>query len=160
MLSFQEEQEAALKEGSLAVERYDDVLGKSLPSREHPGRVRGVGGELPIKKTYGKSGRRSRPSSSRSEEDLDKIVDQRVEERVEKLRQDIREEMRLEMRQEMAIMLQQTIGQQGKTNTPTLVESSCQSVKQITDLSGFTEVMQIQILIYFSLHVIHIILFE
>ena len=149
MLSFQEEQEAAFKQGSLAVERYDDVLGKSLPNPEHPGRVRGVGGELPIKKTYGRSGRRSRPSSSRSEEDFDARVDQKVGEMVrgmeDRLRQDIREEMRLEMRQEMAIMLQQTMGQQRKTNTPTVVQSSCQSVKPYANLSVFTKVMQIQI---------------
>ena len=129
MLSFQEEQEAAFKQGSLAVERYDDVLGKSMPNPEHPGRVRGVGGELPIKKTYRTSSRRNRPSSSRSEADFDARVDQRVEERVrgmeDRLRQDIREEIRLQMRQEMAIMLQQTMGQQEKTYNPIVVQSSC-----------------------------------
>ena len=145
MLSFQEEQEAAFKQGSLAVERYDDVLGKSLPNPEHPGRVRGVGGELPIKKTYGKSSRRNIPSSSRSKAEFDARVDQRVEERVRGIEERLRQEMRQEMKYELAILLQQTMGQQEKTYTPTLVQSSCQSVKPCADLSGFTKVMQIQI---------------
>ena len=102
MLSFQEEQEAAFKQGLLAVARYDDVLGKSLPNPEHPGRVRGVGGELPIKKIYGKSSRRNRHTSSRSEPEFHARVDQRVEERV----RGIEERLRQEMKSELAILLQ------------------------------------------------------
>src|ERR1039458_3501965 len=78
MLSFQEEQEAALKQGLLAVERYDDVLGKSMSNPEHPGRVRGVGGQIPIRKTYEKSSIRRRRAPSRNEEDFEARVDQKV----------------------------------------------------------------------------------
>ena len=141
MLSFQEEQETAFKQGLLAVARYDDVLGKSLPNPEHAGRVRGVGGLVPMKKTFGKGSRRKTRTSSRSHEEFDAMLDQRVEERVRGLE----EKLRQEMREEMAIMLQQTMGQQEKTFSPTVVQSSCQSVKPTADLSGFTEVMQIHI---------------
>ena len=153
MLSFQDEQEAALKQGLLAVERYDDVLGKSLPNPEHPGRVRGVGGLVPMTKTYGKSSTRKTRTS-----DFDARVDLRVEERVrgmeDKIRQEIRQELRAEMKSEMAIMLRQAMGQQAiePVFSPTVVQSSCQSVKPLAELSGFTEVMQIQI--YFPLHVL------
>ena len=130
MLSFQEEQEAAFKQGSLAIERYDDVLGKSLENPEHPGRVRGVGGLVPMTKTYGKGSRRNRSISSRSSAEFDARVDQRVEERMSVMRETLREEMRAEMRSEFALLLQQQLGQQEKTNTPTLLQSSsCQSVQ-------------------------------
>ena len=157
MLSFQDEQEAALKQGLLAVERYDDVLGKSLPNPEHPGRVRGVGGLISMTKKYGKSSTR-KTRTSRSEEDFDARVDLRVEERVrgleDKIREEIRQELREEMKYEMTIMLRQAMGQQAiePAFSPTVVQSSCQSVKPLADLSGFTEVMQIQI--YFPLHVL------
>jgi hypothetical protein len=134
MLSFQEEQEAALKQGLLAVERYDDVLGKSLPNPKHPGRVRGVGGLVPIRKTYDQSSirRRRAPSSSEAE------IEARVEEKVK----DIENRLRQEMKAEFALLLQQTMGQQEKTFTPTVVQTSCQSVKSYAaDFSGFTEVM-------------------
>jgi len=157
MLSFQEEQETAFKEGQLAVVRYDDVLEKSLPNSEHLGRVRGVGGLIPITKTFGKSSTRRRRPYSASEEDIDARVDQRVEERVrgieERLRQEmkselergIEERLRQEMKSELALMLQQVMSQQEKTVTPTVVHSSCQSIKQYTNLSTFTEVKKIQI---------------
>jgi hypothetical protein len=142
MLSFQEEQEAALKQGLLAVERYDDVLGKSLPNPEHPGRVRGVGGLVPVQKTYGKNTtRRKSTPTTRSEAEFDARVDQRVEERVRGIEERLRDKMRQEMKAELAILLQQAMGQQEKTYTPTVVQSSCQSVKPCVDLSGFTEVM-------------------
>ena len=154
MLFFQDEQEAALKQGLLAVERYDDVLGKSLPNPEHPGRVRGVGGLVPMTKTYGKSSTRKTRTPSRSEEDFDARVDLRVEERVRGLEDKLRQEIREQMQSEMAIMLRQAMGQQAiePVFSPTVVQSSCQSVKPLPDLSGFTEVMQIQI--YFPLHVL------
>jgi hypothetical protein len=68
----------------------------------------------------------------------------------DKLRQEIREQMQ----SEMASMLRQAMGQQAiePVFSPTVVQSSCQSVKPLPDLSGFTEVMQIQI--YFPLHVL------
>jgi hypothetical protein len=173
MLRFQEEKEAALKQGLLAVERYDDVLGKSLPNPEHPGRVRGVGGLVPIKKTYGNIKRRGGPTSSRSEAEFDAKVDEKVEERCRGMAERLREQMREEMKSELAIMLQQHLGQQQMTHSPTLLQSSCQSVQPRVDLSGFTEVMKIHILVclclsfihikillYFPLHVIPIILFE
>jgi len=75
MLSFQEEQEAAFKQGLLPVARYDDVLGKSLPNPEHSGRVRGVGGLVIMTKTYEKSSTRKTRTSSRSKEDFDARVD-------------------------------------------------------------------------------------
>ena len=138
MLSFQEEQEAALKEGLLAVERYDDVLGKSLPNPEHPGRVRGVGGLVPIRKTYDKSSIRRRRTPSSSEAEIEARVGKRVEEQVK----DIENRLRQEMKAEFALLLQQTMGQQEKTFTPTVVQTSCQSVKSYAvDFSRFTEVM-------------------
>jgi hypothetical protein len=159
MLSFQEEQEAALKQGLLAVERYDDVLGKSMPNPEHPGRVRGVGGQIPIRKTYEKSSIRRRRAPSRTEAEFEARVDEKVA-RIEKT---LREEMEAKF-----AMLAQSIGQQVQTYTPTVVQSSCQSVKPVTDLSGFTEVMQIQIHTYLHFNLfsitclsfIQIILFE
>jgi len=138
MLSFQEEQEAALKEGLLAVERYDDVLGKSLPNPEHPGRVRGVGGLVPIRKTYDKSSIKRRRNPSSSEAEIEARVGKRVEEQVK----DIENRLRQEMKAEFALLLQQTMGQQEKTFTPTVVQTSCQSVKSYAaDFSRFTEVM-------------------
>jgi len=150
MLSFQDEQEAALKQGLLAVERYDDVLGKSLPNPEHPGRVRGVGGLVPMTKTYGKSSTRKTRTPSRSEDDFENRLRQEIRGLEDKLRQEIREQMQ----SEMASMLRQAMGQQAiePVFSPTVVQSSCQSVKPLPDLSGFTEVMQIQI--YFPLHVL------
>ena len=137
MLLFQEEQEAALKQGLLAVERYDDFLEKSLPDPKHPGRVRGVGGLLPIRNTYENSSIRRRCTFSRFEVEFDARVDERV--------RGIEERLRQEMKSELAILLQQAMGQQEKTCSPTVVQSSCQSVKPHANLSGFTEVMQIQI---------------
>ena len=93
MLSFQEEQEAALKQGLLAVKRYDDVLGKSLPNPEHPGRVRGVGGQVPIRKTYEKSSIRRRRAPSRTEAEFEAAVDRKVEEKVREIEERLREEM-------------------------------------------------------------------
>ena len=144
MLSFQEEQEAALKKGLLAVERYDDVLGKSLPNPEHPGRVRGVGGLVPIRKTYEKSSIRRRRAPSSSEAEIEARVDRKVEEKVRGIEDRLRE-IRQEMKSELALLLQQSMGQQVQTFTPTVLQSSSQSVKPIADLSGYTEVMQIQI---------------
>ena len=137
MLSFQEEKEAAFKQGSLVVERYDDVLGKALENPEHPGRVRGVGGLVPMKKTYGKGSRRNKSTSSRSSAEFDARVDQRVEERLrgmkETIQEEMRAEMRAEMRSELELLLQQKLGQQEKTHTPTLLQSSsCQSVQPPT----------------------------
>jgi hypothetical protein len=152
MLSFQEEQEAAFKQGLLPVARYDDVLGKSLPNPEHPGRVRGVGGLVPMTKTYGKSSTRKPRTLSRSEEEFDARVDQRVEERVRGLKDILREEIRQEMKSELAILVREAMGQKEPVFSPTVVQSSCQSVKQLPGLSGFTEVMQIQL--YFPLHVL------
>ena len=150
MLFFQDEQEAALKQGLLAVERYDDVLGKSLPNPEHPGRVRGVGGLVPMTKTYGKSSTRKTRTPARSEDEFENRLRQEIRGIEDKLRQEIREQMQ----SEMASMLRQAMGQQAiePVFSPTVVQSSCQSVKPLADLSGFTEVMQIQI--YFPLHVL------
>ena len=144
MLSFQEEQEAAFKQGLLPVARYDDVLGKSLSNPEHSGRVRGVGGLIPMTKTYRKcSTRKTRPPST-SEQDFDARVEQKVEERVAILKE--------EMKSELAILLAKAMGQQEPAFTPTVVQSSCQSVKPVIDLTGVAGVMQIQI--YFPLHVL------
>ena len=145
MLSFQKEQEAALKQGLLAVERYDDVLGKSLPNPEHPGRVRGVGGLVPIRKTYEKSSIRRRRAPSSSEAEIDARVNAKVEEKVREIEGRLQAKMREEMKSELALLLQQSMGQQVQTFTPTVLQSSCQSVKPNADLSRFTEVMQIQI---------------
>jgi hypothetical protein len=81
-------------------------------------------------------------------------VEERVRGMEDKIRQEIRQELRAEMKSEMAIMLRQAMGQQAiePVFSPTVVQSSCQSVKPLADLSGFTEVMQIQI--YFPLHVL------
>ena len=49
-LSFQDEKEVDFNKGLLTVERHDDVLGKSLPNREHAERVRGIGALVGIKK--------------------------------------------------------------------------------------------------------------
>ena len=156
MLSFQEEQEAALKQGLLAVERYDDVLGKSMPNPEHPGRVRGVGGQIPIRKTYEKSSIRRRRAPSRTEAEFEAAVDRKVEEKVRGIEEILREEML-----EKFAMLQQTMGQQVQTYTPTVVQSSCQSVKPVTDLSGFTEVyLHFNLFSITCISFIQIILFE
>ena len=162
MLSFQEEQEAALKQGLLAVERYDDVLGKSLPNPEHPGRVRGVGGLVPIRKTYDQSSIRRRRAPSSFEVEIEARVDRKVDVKVARIEKRLREEIEAKF-----AMLQQTMGQQVQMFTPTVVQSSCQSVKPVADLSGFTEVMQIQIHTYLDFNLfsitclssIHIILF-
>ena len=142
MLSFQEEKEAAFKQGSLVVERYDDVLGKALENPEHPGRVRGVGGLVPMKKTYGKGSRRNRSTFSRSEAEFDARVDQMVEERMRGMKETLLEEMR----SELALLLQQHMGmgQPEKMYSLTLIQSSCQSVKPPV-LSEFMGVMQIHI---------------
>jgi len=152
MLSFQEEQEATLKQGLLEVERYDDVLGKSMPNPEHPGRVRGVGGQIPIRKTYDKSSIRRRRAPSRNEEDFEARVDQKVA----IIAKTLREEMEAKF-----AMLAQSMGQQVQTYTPTVVQSSCQSVKPVTDLSGFTEVyLHFNLFSITCISFIQIILFE
>jgi len=145
MLSFQEEQEAALKKGLLAVERYDDVLGKSLPNPEHPGRVRGVGGLVPIRKTYEKSSIRRRRAPSSSEAKMREELREEMEDKVREIEVRLEAKMREEMKSQLALLVQQSMGQQVQTFTPTVLQSSSQSVKPIADLSGYTEVMQIQI---------------
>jgi len=145
MLSFQEEQETALKQGLLAVERYDDVLGKSLSNPEHPGRVRGVGGLVPIRKTYEKSSIRRRRTPSSSEAKMREELREEMEEKVREIEVRLEAKMREEMKSQLALLVQQSMGQQVQTFTPTVLQSSSQSVKPIADLSGYTEVMQIQI---------------
>ena len=125
MLSFQEEQEAALKQGLLAVERYDDVLGKSLPNPEHPGRVRGVGGLVPIRKTYEKSSIRRRRAPSSSEAKMREELREEMEDKVREIEVRLEAKMREEMKSQLALLVQQSMGQQEKTDSPTVVQSSC-----------------------------------
>ncbi|XP_078174426.1 uncharacterized protein LOC144568070 [Carex rostrata] len=138
-----EEQEAALKKGLLAVERYDDVLGKSLPNPEHPGRVRGVGGLVPIRKTYEKSSIRRRRAPSSSEAKMREELREEMEDKVREIEVRLEAKMREEMKSQLALLVQQSMGQQVQTFTPTVLQSSSQSVKPIADLSGYTEEAEI-----------------
>lgn len=72
----------------LTIERYNDVLGNSLPTPEHSGRVRGVGSHVGIKKTYNGCGKRKRHTSDESEA----VIKQRIEREVEEMMKDMKEE--------------------------------------------------------------------
>lgn len=75
----------------LTIERYNDVLGNSLPTPEHSGRVRGVGSHVGIKKTYNGCGKRKRHTSDESEA----VIKQRIEREVEERMKDMKRKMRL-----------------------------------------------------------------
>ena len=104
-----------------------------------------MGGLVPIRKTYEKSSIRRRRAPSSSEAQMREEMREEIEEKVREIDERLRAEMRQEMKSELALLLQPTMGQQEKTFTPTVLQSSCQSVKPYAGLSGFTEVMQIYI---------------
>jgi tRNA 2-selenouridine synthase SelU len=68
-----------------------------------------------------------------------------MEDKVREIEVRLEAKMREEMKSQLALLVQQSMGQQVQTFTPTVLQSSSQSVKPIADLSGYTEVMQIQI---------------
>lgn len=76
-------------EGTWVPYRHDDVLTRALDTKEHPGRVRGIGGMAGIKDIFGRGRRNEGPSGVISADQLhliaerfEAIVDARVEQKV------------------------------------------------------------------------------
>jgi hypothetical protein len=138
-LQFQEEREDAFKKGLIPVEHYDDVLGKALPNREHPGRVRGVGSHVRMKIAYEGQPSKRRPRMAGSEAENEERIQREVDQRVAAQRKDF-EDMATRLKAEMAEQTQQLVQQQlaqmmaQRTepiaqDSPRAVQSSCQSVQ-------------------------------
>lgn len=161
-MSFQEEQQEAFNKGLLPVDRYDDVLGKSLPNPEHAGRVRGLGALVGIKKAYQGSGKRRRHVLSGSGADIEQRIEREVAVRVEvaeaRIKADMAEKMKVMLAEQMATLMGRGILAESPTAaySPTAVQSSCQSVGPRTSLFFPMEVMQINT--YFSIQIKKIIL--
>ena len=157
-LPFQEEQEDAFKKGLLPIERYNDVLGKALPNREHPGRVRGVGSYVRMKNAYEGIPSKRRSRMAETEAENEEMIQREVALRVVDLTQEF-EDMAVKLKGEMTEQTQQLVQQQLAQHmaqrtepiaqdSPRAVQSSRQSVQP---QPFFDPIQVIQINIYCSI---------
>ena len=110
-MPFQQENEDAFNSGLLSVERYDDVLGKSLLNREHAGRVQGIGSHVRITAAYEGQPSKRRPRMVESEAENEERIQREVAQRVAAQKRDF-EEMAARLKAEMAEQTQQLVQQQ------------------------------------------------
>ena len=106
----------AATQGSIVTDRYDDILGKTLPNPKHSGRTRGIGSYSGWKTVYtGQKGKRQRRTSY----DTDARMEQRVHEVESRFREqldsaeaDLRayREKQERLEQQVAMLMSQQMG--------------------------------------------------